>query len=130
MKLEEGDVIELVEGYTVYADVPEHFLYSNRKGIFKFGHGEVTIRGELSYLAGTYIVYKTTMGGGGTAHGPGDIYPDGHHVFCIRLYDHTVRVDFYQSGAFRALLPDVKVKARAAQQWSIKTGEKNEQSVG
>ena len=31
-KLTEGDIIEIKEGHEVYAHVPMHFLYSNKKG--------------------------------------------------------------------------------------------------
>lgn len=81
-KLTEGDIIEIKEGHEVYAHVPMHFLYSNKKGSFKTDRGHVKIAGELSYLAGKYVVYKTSIDGGGTGHGPHDVYPDGHHVFC------------------------------------------------
>ena len=57
--LDEGDVIELTSG-TVYADVPEHFLYANKSGVFdKFAHGPIDIE-KMVYLQGKYVVYKTS----------------------------------------------------------------------
>ena len=51
--LEEGDIIELKEGMRVYAEVPEHFLYTNRRGVFdKTAHGEIEIAGHLGHFAG------------------------------------------------------------------------------
>src|SRR4030042_5752874 len=105
--LKEGDIIELKEGHTVYADIPEHFAYSNRKGSFKLTRHEARIRGQFAYLAGRYVVYKTTNDGGGIGHGPGDVYPDGHHVFCERLEDR-IKVDFYQTGSFTAMIEHIE----------------------
>ena len=73
--LEEGDVIEINKTHTVYADVPEHFIFDNRKGIFDLTHRCINIK-DFDYLAGKYIVYKTCTDGGGTGHGRYDIYPD------------------------------------------------------
>ena len=115
--LQEGDIIELKEGHKVYATVPEHFLYSNRKGSFKPTKADAIIGGELSYLAGRYVVYKTSYDGGGTGHGPHDVFPSGHHVFCERLDDQSVKVDFYQSGSFTAMLPDLQPVAKAVRRW-------------
>lgn len=54
-----------------------------------------------------WVVEDARMGGGGTGHGPHDIYPDGWQVTVRRLkrgkYDpkgDTIR--FYQSGCFTA----------------------------
>lgn len=115
--LQEGDIIELREGLTVYATVPEHFLYSNRRGSFKMTYTSVTIRGELMFLAGRYVVYKVAFDGGGTGHGPGDVYPNGHHVFAERLDDPSIKVDFYQSGCFTAMLPNLHPVGRAVRRW-------------
>lgn len=115
--LKEGDIIELKEGHEVYATVPEHFLYSNTKGSFTMRHGEVAIGGELSYLAGRYVVVGTVMDGGGAGHGPHDIYPNGHHVYCESLDTQRHQVDFYQSGCFTAMLPDLLPVGHATQRW-------------
>lgn len=115
--LQEGDIIELQEGHRICATVPEHFVYRNRVGSFQMVRDAVMIGGELAYLAGRYVVYKTHYGGGGTAHGPHDVYPDGHHVFAERLDDPNVKVDFYQSGCFTAMLPDLRAVGRAVRKW-------------
>ena len=117
--LSEGDVILLEEGMSVYADVPKHFLYSNCKGDFELAHGKVEISGELLYLSGKYIVYKTTYDGGGTGHGSHDVYPEGHHVFCMKADDHNVRVSFYQSGSFTVVITDIKPIGKATQTWKV-----------
>ena len=117
MNLKEGDIIELKEGHSVYAKIPEHFVYSNRKGSFKLVRSKVDIGGEFAYLAGRYVVYKTTYDGGGTGHGPHDVYPDGHHVFCERIDNRSVKVDFYQSGAFTAMIKDIEPVGHAKLQW-------------
>ena len=105
--LNEGDVIEIKEGHKVYADVPEHFVCSNRKGCYDLTHHDVTIGGDFDYLAGKYIVVKTVSDGGGTGHGAHDVYPNGHHVYCVNADDKNVKVDFYQSGSFTAMIKDI-----------------------
>lgn len=115
--LSEGDIIELMIGHKVYANVPEYFLYANRKGSFKLSRGEATIGGEFSYLAGRYVVYKTTSDGGGTGHGQNDVYQDGHHVFCEKLDDRSVKVDFYQSGCFSAMIKNIEPVGKASRSW-------------
>ena len=117
--LKEGDVIELKDGMRVYADIPEHFVYCNRRGSYKMTHHEVTLGGNFDYLCGKYIVYKTTADGGGTGHGPHDIFSDGHHVFCVKSDDKNVRVDFYQSGCFTAMIENIKPIGKAELHWSI-----------
>jgi hypothetical protein len=120
MLLEEGDVIELTEGLRVYANIPEHFVYSNRKGSFALTRHDVALGGEFEYLCGKYIVYKTTFDGGGTGHGSNDIYPDGHHVFCLKSDDENIKVDFYQSGCFTATIKDIEPVGKAVLKWSDK----------
>lgn len=129
--LKKGDVIELTKGHPVYADVPEHFLYKNRRGIFKMDHGTVRIADELDYFVGRYVVLRTAMDGGGTGHGPGDVYPDGHHVFCERIAAPHLKVDFYQTGSFTAMIEDIEVVGTATEkvmrtEWKItpKKGQK------
>ena len=63
--------------------------------------------------AGEFVVVKTSFEGGGTGHGPHDIYPDGHRVFCKALKDgeydvNGTEVNFYQSGAFTCMITDIK----------------------
>lgn len=106
--LQVGDVIELREGHKVYATVPERVIYANRPDSDAPARGDIRIEGDLSYLAGRYVVYKTNCDGGGTGMGRHDVYPDGHHVFCRKLDAPDIKVDFYQSGCFTAMVTDVK----------------------
>ena len=59
-----------------------------------------------------YVVEKAGMAGGGTGHGPGDIYPDGWQVTVRQLaedgsYDPDGESTyFYQSGCFSNLIED------------------------
>ena len=116
--LKEGDIIELTEGHKVYADIPEHFAYDNKKGSFKLTHHEAKIDDQLAYLAGRYVVYKVTQDGGGTGHGSNDVYHNGHHVFCEKINDRDVRVDFYQSGCFTAMIEHIEPVGSAKRQWA------------
>jgi hypothetical protein len=118
--LQEGDIVELEEGMAVYTDVPEHFVYTNRRGVFdKIAHSLVTIEGHLGHLAGRYVVYKTSMDGGGHGgHHPADVYPDGHHVFAEKTDDPSIKIDFYQTGHFTAMLPKLQPVAKAVRKWA------------
>lgn len=119
MNLQEGDIIELKEGHPVYADVPKHFEFLNEKGNFSMTHAKITIGGDLDYFAGRYVVTKTAFDGGGTViFGPGDVYQDGHHVFCTSLDGKERRVDFYQSGAFTAVIKDITPVGKAKLTWT------------
>jgi hypothetical protein len=120
--LQEGDIIDLSAGmgFVVYADIPEHFAYENRKGSFTIVHNEARIDGQLAYLAGRYVVYKTVKDGGGPGGmGEGVPYPDGHHVFCERLDNQRVKVDFYQSGCFTAMIgrDEIQPVGKAVRRW-------------
>lgn len=102
--LEVGDVFNIRDGMSVSAHVPQHYVYANRKGDFSLTKATVTVDNmKFGYIQGTYVVTHTTFDGGGTGHGPHDVYPNGHHVFCERL-DDGFNVDFYQTGAFNCLV--------------------------
>jgi hypothetical protein len=122
--LKEGDVIELKPRHRVYADVEERFVYENTPKSRNLTHTDVEIGGERDQtnLAGRYIVIKTNHEGGGTGMGPHDVYPDGHHVFCQKVDDPTVRVDFYQTGSFTAMIPEIKPVGKATCKWTVKKG--------
>jgi hypothetical protein len=55
-----------------------------------------------------FVVTGTEMSGGGTGHGPGDVYPDGHGVTAQRIttegWSVGKKVFFRQSGCFTNLL--------------------------
>lgn len=57
--------------------------------------------------SGEWVVVSTVMTGGGTAHGPHDVYPNGHQLTLRKLIEGTDKIDwkakekkFYQSGCF------------------------------
>lgn len=65
--------------------------------------------------AGTFVVTATAFDGGGTGHGPHDVYPDGHHVFCKKIDRDTGKVgtktyDFYQTGFFCDMIKKTHVE--------------------
>ncbi len=126
--LKEGDVIQLEAGHTVYIKLPAHFCYSNRVGQFdELSKTEVTLGEDKNglntdFLLGEYIVTATNSKGGGTGHGPNDVYPDGHYVECVKSVgklDHPIKVSFYQSGSFTAMIPDIKPHGRATATWAV-----------
>ncbi len=123
--LKEGDVILIGEGHKVYMNLPNHFIYANTVGEFeKCSQTEVSIgahRGGLdtSVFAGRYIVTSTAMTGGGTGHGPGDVYPDGHQVTCRHADHPLLRLRFYQTGSFTAMIPEIEAIGRATAEWSV-----------
>lgn len=114
--LEEGDIIVLESGHRVYAYVPEHFVHDNRRGHFELTHSDITLGGDFDYLCGRYVVYKTAEEGGSWGYQGSDFHPNGHHVFCERLSDR-VKVDFYQSGSFSALIEKIEPVGKATRVW-------------
>jgi hypothetical protein len=93
--LQPGDVIRLAEGHcSVYENLPQSR---------KLCEHEYTL-GKSDRLGGEYIVTATAFEGGGTAHGPGDVFPDGHHVQCQRVDNPKICVNFYQTGSFTAMI--------------------------
>ncbi len=58
-----------------------------------------------------WVVVETSMTGGGTGHGPHDVFPDGHEVI-IKLLNYSDKsllnghhsIRFYQSGCFTGLI--------------------------
>ena len=119
--LKKGDVIELKLGHTVYTDLPESLVFSNCRSSKEFTHHDIKIDGAFLYLAGKYAVIETKMDGGGTGMGARDIFPDGHHVFCQSLEDPELKVDFYQSGAFTAMITDIVPVGKASKKeiWTV-----------
>jgi len=57
-------------------------------------------------VEGRFVVEDTWYGGGGTGHGPHDVYPDGLHVYCRKLtpsgnFDPDGdKLEFTTSGCF------------------------------
>lgn len=135
--LQEGDVITIKAGMNVSTQVPEMFVYSNRRDSKKLTTttvkvGEVLDNGNgetfnTKKFAGSYVVEKTEFTGGGTGHGPGDVYPDGHHVTATKLkkdnqYSATgIQVQFYQSGAFNCMvLPsEIQPEGQMQKSWTV-----------
>lgn len=129
--LQKGDLIKLGRGHTVKAWIPRHFVYANEVGDFTLTKTTITIGKDhnglnTDYFMGTYVVTKTCTDGGGTGHGPGDVYPDGHHVFCkllesstVDLRKQTIEVEFYQSGCFNCMIKHIEPIGRAKEDWKI-----------
>ena len=68
---------------------------------------------DTSVFAGTYRVYDAGSDGGTIDDNPKtsitmDSYPNGWHVFCEKLDNPEIRVDFYQDGFFTAVISDIK----------------------
>lgn len=124
--LKEGDVIELKEGMEVYADIPETYVYSNRKGSFKLVHTNVRIEKDsiTDFLIGKYIVYKTAEEGGGESLTPSgyEYHSNGHSVYCFNVENEDIKVDFYQDNSFTAYIPPESIQpvGKAELTWKIK----------
>ena len=71
---------------------------------------------DTSIFEGTYVVTRTAMSGGGTGHGPHDVYPDGYKVAAIKLSNGEtfnpkgLKISFYQSGCFTAMIYPSRIK--------------------
>lgn len=61
-----------------------------------------------------FVVEKACSDGGGTGHGPHDVFPNGWHVTARRLFaDGTYNargevITFYQSGCFEGMVKEVE----------------------
>lgn len=69
---------------------------------------------DTAKLVGEYVVTNAGYSGGGTGHGPHDVYPDGWHVEAKKLKNGKFdekgeEISFYQSGCFTAMNEDVPV---------------------
>ncbi len=110
-QLKKSDIIRINEGHRVYYSIPErHSPFGCRKVLI---HRDVVVGNKCDgintdFLKGEYVVTKTVVEGGGCGHGPYDIYPDGHHVFCTKIDDPSISIDFYQSGCFTAMITDIR----------------------
>jgi hypothetical protein len=124
--VQEGDIIILKQGHTVYIQLPEHFVFFNRRGVFdklttatvKIGHSN-DCGLDTDFLVGRYIVVRTAMTGGGTGHGPHDVFPDGWSVTARMVGRMHQEVSFYQSGCFTAMNEEVEVVGKAKQKWEV-----------
>lgn len=66
---------------------------------------------DTSKYEGRYQVCATAYEGGGCASpNKGDTYPNGHHVFCQKIDDPSIVVNFYQTGAFTAMITDIEAE--------------------
>lgn len=124
--LEAGDVFILKKGHQIYMELPEHFVYDNRRGVFdQFAKTEVVVgvpKGGMNtgWLAGRYVVISAHTQGGGTGHGPNDVYPDGLYITAERFptKDSSIadggnkrwKIYFYQSGCFTSMIEPGKVE--------------------
>lgn len=61
---------------------------------------------DTSIYAGEYKVIFATYNGGSSTFDGG--YPDGWHVFCQKVDNPSMEVDFYQTGCFTAMISDIK----------------------
>lgn len=129
--LDIGDVFNLTNGMNAYVTVPEMFVYANTPHSKRLATTNVKIgkvlassnpnpkKFDTTSLVGEYVVETAFSGGGGTGHGPHDVYPDGWYVKARKLknkkYDPNGPViSFYQSGSFTAMNLNVPVVRRMA----------------
>lgn len=126
-QLQVGDVFVAQQGMAVYAEIPAYFVYGNVDINYGIKKHEVLVGQkfskaghslDLSYLKGAYVVEHARMEGGGTGHGPGDVYPDGWHVRARKLADDGcydplgVMISFFQSGCFSVVNKEIPVVSR------------------
>jgi len=66
---------------------------------------------DLTRAKAEYVVVEARMQGGGTGHGPHDVFPDGWHVIAKRLKPGRKwdpggeEITFYMTGCFTNLIP-------------------------
>lgn len=61
---------------------------------------------DTSIYAGEYEVHHACYNGGSDSYDGG--YPNGWHVYCHKVDNPSMEVDFYQTGCFTAMIPDIK----------------------
>ncbi len=70
---------------------------------------------DLTRAKAEYVVIEAKMQGGGTGHGPHDVYPDGWYVVAKRLDKRRKwnprgeEITFYMTGCFINLIPPEEV---------------------
>lgn len=64
---------------------------------------------DASIYEGEYVVDYVSYDGGGTQGTPSgyETYPDGWHVFCTKKDNPQIQVNFYQTGCFTAMIPNI-----------------------
>jgi hypothetical protein len=72
------------------------------EGITTLAGEERDIRYKGAAEEDRWSVSEVKLTGGGTAHGPHDVYPDGHHVKAENQKGMTL--EFYQSGCFTGVI--------------------------
>jgi len=103
-----------IDGYKSESHPVGFISHYDRKGRSIEDEIETAYVDETRGLA-KFVVEKTAMDGGGTGHGPGDVYPDGWHIYARRLNeDGTYNlkgevIEFYQRGCFNCMVKEVKV---------------------
>ena len=55
-----------------------------------------------------WLVRHVSLKGGGTGHGPHDVYENGHHV--IAMSDDRMHVHFFQTGCFRGVVAPEQIE--------------------
>ena len=75
-------------------------IYQSDKPTWALEVGDVISSEKVG--EGRWVVVSTRYSGGGTAHGPHDVYPDGWTVYLENLHFRDLdNRRFYQSGAFQ-----------------------------
>lgn len=118
--LSRGDVFLLKDGQRVYM---KRLGFSDLEVVVgkPTAHQEYQRDEDRKYLAtvehpippaGEYRVTRTSYGGGGTAMGPHDVFPDGHRVYAKPVNADDPLISFYQTGCFTAMIKNPKVVSR------------------
>ncbi|MDO8558991.1 MAG: hypothetical protein Q7R84_01540 [bacterium] len=103
---------------TYYLSEDERVNLARKTGVFPPRKKTIDLSAcDPSRTTAKFIVETARMQGGGTGHGPNDIYPDGWHIQARRLnkdgsYDPNGEViHFYMSGCFTNIVEpkDIKV---------------------
>lgn len=129
--IQEGDIFILEEGDNVYAIIPQRLFISNRPYCWDLERTD-TVIGKY-YHSGRYLAVKCLYKGGGTGHGPHDVYPDGWNVEAVKVADEKMtgscdegdiinseKVSFYQSGCFTAKITrNIHIIGKATKKWSV-----------
>jgi hypothetical protein len=84
-------------------------------GVVEVGCYESEGKVDPTRAKAKFVVERAELEGGGTAHGPYDVYPDGWHITARRLFKNGKYnpkgevIDFYMTGCFNYMIEKVKI---------------------
>ncbi len=128
-KLQVGDIFVVDDKWEIIhlpSDPQDPYHVNLRKDFNRASYSGYPIKKEL--IGKNFIVEEAKMAGGGTGHGPHDVYPDGWQITARQLFKNGnynpkgAQILFYQSGAFNCMATDVPTVGKMQRTATVKFG--------